>query len=246
MNHHKRHFTTSLALALSLLLLSSTAPADAPPAHFIQGVERIKQMTNYCGPACLASVMGLFDKPITQETIGKQIYDAASRATNGADMLHYARENGFSAYSWNSGLQNIKDKLAAGIPVIVLQQNSMEDTSGHYRVLTGYDDARGKFSVMDPYYDNITEMTYSMCERLWKPMGFWALMVVPPSKDKFRDELDIKNPVVHMDLSYAKYKRKDYEGALREARLALKLEPENKFAISMLGKIEQAAGAGSK
>lgn len=241
-----KRLSTSALILLSLLLPTWVAEADIPNAHQVQGVERIKQLTNYCGPACLASVMRFHGADVTQESIGKVIYDAIGRATNGADMLLYGREHGFAAYSWNTSIRDVKTKLAAGLPVVVLQQNSITDASGHYRVLTGYDDARAEFSVVDPYYDGITRLSYTDCDRLWKKMGYWALLVVPPSKDTFRAELDTKNPVVHMDLSTAKFKRGDFDEALKEARLALGLEPHNTYAKSMVSRIEFAMGAGAK
>jgi len=186
-----------------------------------------------------------FGEKTTQEEVGKEIYDPLSGATNGADMLFYARQKGYAAYSWNTSLDDVKKKLAEGIPVIVLQQNSSEDTSGHYRILTGYDDEAEKFYVMDPYYDSITELKYSKYLKWSAKMGFWALMIAPAEKDKFKNELDEKNPVVHMDLAYANYKRKNYDGALAEANLALDLEPGNRYAVSIVDKIQNAIGAGS-
>ncbi len=233
-------------LLLSLLLASSVAPAEAPASFKVNGVQRIKQLTNYCGPACLAAVMRSFGKEINQVEIGREVYDRSSSATNGADMLLYARDLGFSAYSWNTSIEDVKRKLSAGVPVIVLQQNSSTDTSGHYRVLTGYDDAAGKFYVMDPYYDDITEMTYAQARKLWERMGYWALLVVPTQLDTFKADLGSRNPVVHMDLAYAKYKRGQYTEALKETNLALALEPRNTFALSMQDKIVEAIGAGGK
>ncbi len=230
---------------LSLLMLGRVIAAETPPASCqIDGVPRIKQLTNYCGPATVAAVLQCFGEKTTQEMVGKIVYNAAGGSTNGADMLYYARSIGYSAYSWNSSIEDVKKKIAAGAPVIVLQQNSTTDASGHYRVLTGYDDRTSKFRVMDPYYDNITEMTYAQCERLWRPMGRWSLLIVPPSKDTFAAELNDKNPVVHMDMSYALYTRGDYVGAQKEAKLALALEPNNSWSRNMLGKINRAMGAG--
>ena len=244
-----RRLSTSVLLVFSLLVIGSTARTDraAAPSEFkCQNVQRIKQMENYCGPACLTAVLQYLGQKITQEDVGKAVYDAKSGATNGADMLLFAIDKGFCAYSWNSSVSDVKAKLADGLPVIVLQQNSLVDTSGHYRVLTGYNDAASKFYVMDPYYDNVTEMTYSQCRRLWDKMGDWALLVVPTDKDTFKDELDLKNPVVHMDLSYAEFKRKSYTDALKEANVALTLEPSNDFAKSMVTRIQRAMGAGAK
>ncbi|MEN6415867.1 MAG: C39 family peptidase [Armatimonadota bacterium] len=243
---YKRHTSTSFFLALGLFAFSSLAGAQLSGSHSLEGVKRMKQLPNYCGPACLTSVLQYYGSDLTQEEIGKDTYDPVSGATNGADMLFYARLKGFAAYSWNSSIADVKSKIASGVPVIALQQNSRIDTSGHYRVLTGYDDQASRFTVVDPYYDDITQLTYSECDRLWKSKGYWALLIVPTEKDSFAQELDAKNPVVHMDLAYAKYRRQDYSDALQEAKTALKLQPGNSFALSMLGKIQQALGAGAQ
>lgn len=243
---YKKPLRTSVLIILSLFLSVSFAHTEIPSSYKIDGVPRIKQLHNYCGPACVAAVMQHYGEKTTQEEVGKEIYDPLSNATNGADMLFYARQRGYASYSWNTDLEDVKKKLSQGIPVIVLQQNSLEDTSGHYRVLTGYDDEAQKFFVMDPYYDNITEMKYSLYQKLSTKMGFWALIVAPLEKDKFQAELGAKNPVVHMDLAYANYKRKNYDGALAEANLALDLEPGNRYVVSMVDKIHSAIGAGAK
>lgn len=243
--HQKRLNTFALAL-LSVFLPSWIVDASIPKSFDINGVQRVKQLTNYCGPAALTSVINYLGGEVTQEAVGKIVYDSASKATNGADMLLYGRDKGYSAYSWNSSISDVKKKLAAGLPVIVLQQNSLVDTSGHYRVLTGYDDSKSLFRVVDPYYDEITSMSYSQCERLWKRMGYWALLVVPKEKDTFREELDLRNPVVHMDLSMAKFKRHEYSEALKEAQVALDLEPHNSYARNMVDKIQVALGAGAR
>jgi predicted double-glycine peptidase len=242
---YRKPASTSILIAFSLFAFTSFVSAQLPAANQLDGLKRIKQITNYCGPATLTSVLNFYGCNRSQEEVGKGTYDPASGATNGADMLLYARSKGFAAYSWNTNIQDVKSKIAAGVPVIALQQNSRIDTSGHYRVLTGYDDSKSKFTVIDPYYDDITELSYYECDRLWRSKGYWALLVVPVEKDRFAEELDTRNPVVHMDLAFAKYKQKDYDDALQEAKLALQLQPHNSFALSIRNKIERAIGAGA-
>ncbi len=242
----KKTLSTSAFLLISIALTGRLIYAQETNLRKIDGVPRIKQITNYCGPAALASVLHYCGESITQQEVGKIVYDPIDRATNGADMLLYARNKGYSAYSWNSSIIDAKQKISSGAPVLVLQQNSVKDTSGHYRVLTGYDDSLSKFYVMDPYYDDITELSYAQCEKLWKPMGYWAMLVTPKSKDCFSAELDDRNPVVHMDLSFALYKKKDYANALKEANTALALEPGNSYTISLLRKISSAMGSAKK
>lgn len=238
----KRTLSTSLVIMLSIILASSLSNASIPGQCRIDGVPRVRQLPNYCGPAALTAVLRHEGVRISQETIARTVYDPVIRGTDGRDMLLYARQMGFSAYSWNANVGDVKRKIAAGAVVLVLQQNSEADTSGHFRVLTGYDDTTAKFSVMDPYYD-ITEISYARCERLSKRMGFWAMVVVPTGKDTFHTALSQRNPVVHTDLAAALYKRKDFDCALREAREAVMLEPGNHFALSLLNKMK-AVGSG--
>lgn len=238
-------------LAAVLLIASAICPAaraQAPEIRSIeiQGVPRVKQLRNYCGPACLASVMRHYGAQISQESIGREVYDSDSGATNGADLLYFARRHGYAAYSWNTSIEDVKRKLSRGTPVIVLQQNSLTDTSGHYRILTGCDDDRGVFRVIDPYYEEITELGYAECRKLWEKKGFWALVVAPADQDPYRHELGAGNPVVHMDLAYAFYKRRMYSEALDEANLALAIQPRNTHAMAIQGKISAAMGAGKK
>jgi hypothetical protein len=241
MLRNKTLVTTTL-LMLSCVL-AAPCIAEIPSAYRIEGVPRIKQLTNYCGPACIASVMQFHGSKIGQEQIGKAIYSPADGATTGGDMLFYSRQAGYAAYTWNSSVEDVKKKIAAGFPVIVLEYNSASDTSGHYRVLVGYSDLSQRFFLVDPYYDK-TEMSYQETDRFWRPMGFWALIIAPTAKDQFRAEMETSNPVLHMDLSLAQLKRRDYDGAMREANAALSIQPHNPYALSLARQIRAAMGAG--
>jgi ABC-type bacteriocin/lantibiotic exporter with double-glycine peptidase domain len=203
-------------------------------------------MRNFCGPAALTSVLKYWGVDTDQKTVGKAVFDTNLQATNGADMMLYARKKGFSAYSWNSSMLDLKSKLALGVPVIVLQDSAINDKSGHYRVATGFDDAAKVVYVNDPYEPENKAMDYTTFETLWQRHGYWSLLVCPTDRDWFKDELDKNNPVVHLDLAYVYYMRGDAESAERESRLALALEPYNYSAQDLLNKSTRALGARSK
>jgi predicted double-glycine peptidase len=232
------------------LVWPSTADdAKAPrlPEKFVMSnVPYVQQMTNYCGPASLTSVLNYWGTSTDQKTVGKGCYDAQIQATNGADMMLYARSKGFSAYSWNSDMNDLKTKLADGVPVIVLQDISLRDTSGHYRVITGYDSKQRVFYMNDPYEPMNKWMNENTFSKLWSKHGNWALLVCPPEKDTYKVSLDEKNPVVHIDLAYIYYKRGNAAAAEKESRLALALEPANYSAKSLLAKATAAHGSKNK
>lgn len=251
MTHMKR--TNSLpVLLISLLLpilLAGVTPSrggEKVPSRSVlpEEIPYVKQAKNYCGPAALASTLRYWGIDADQKTVGKAVFDSSIQATNGADMMLYARDKGFVAYSWNSSLDDLKEKLALGIPVIVLQDSSITDRSGHYRVATGYDDAASVFYVNDPYEPDMKEIPYETFEKLWRRHGHWSLLICPANRDIFKQELDERNPVVHIDLAYIYYRRGDMEASERESRVALALEPHNFSAQSLLSKV--TIGARSK
>jgi len=243
-------FRTCPLIACVLLLSLLTAcggvcsqAVQSPGECRIDHFPEVTQQPNCCGPACIQAVFAFYDRDLDQQDIARDVYDPSRRTTHGARMLLYAREQGFPAYSWNSSISDVKSKLAVGVPVIVLQQNSDEDESGHYRVLVGYSDRESKFLVMDPYYRELKEISYSHCERLWRSEGYWALLIIPREKDVFSEELGASNAVVHLDLCWAVYQKGDYKTAMEEANAALKLEPRNRFALSMRRKIQTKIAA---
>ncbi|MEN6371024.1 MAG: C39 family peptidase [Armatimonadota bacterium] len=235
-------------IALSLLLIGvlPTFSEKLPSRCLISSVPYVKQLTNYCGPATLTTVLKYWQADANQESVGEEVYDSSIKATNGADMMLYARKRGFSAYSWNSSLADLKEKLALGIPVIVLQDTSVMDRSGHYRVVTGYDETAGVVYVSDPYEPDKKQIDYNTFLTLWQRHGNWSLLVCPANRDVFKQDLDEKNPVVHIDLAYIYYKRGDNKAAEKESRLALALEPQNYSAQMLLSKAISAAGTHSE
>lgn len=217
-----------------------------PARCVLSDVPYVHQIRNYCGPAALTSVLNFWGFATDQKAVGKAVFDNALQATNGADMMLYARQKGFSAYSWNSDLDDLKEKLALGVPVIILQDSSTSDRSGHYRVATGYDDSAHAIYVDDPYEPESKSMPYDKFAALWDRHGNWALLICPTDRDTFKRELDERNPVVHIDLAYIYFKRGDAEASERESRLALALEPGNYSARDLHSKSTQALGARGK
>lgn len=235
-----------LIVALVIGIAPSFGGEKSPSRCVLSNVPYVQQMKNYCGPASLTSVLRYWGLKIDQTTIGKSVFDKNLQATNGADMILFARGKGFSAYSWNSDLDDLKQKLASGFPVIVLQDSSTTDKSGHYRVATGYDDTKRVIYVNDPYEPETKSIAYDKFEALWAPHGNWALLACAKDRDQFKVELDEHNPVVHIDLAYVYYKRNELAAAEKESMAALKLEPSNFCARDLFNKSSRALGAKSK
>jgi len=215
----------------------------------LEGFPREKQLPNYCGPAALSSVLKFWGKSEQdQKTIARCVYDPKLSATNGADLLLYARSTGLAAYSFNGSIPFLKILLAKGLPVIVLQDTDKRDRSGHFRVTIGFDERKQQVIVFDPYDLDRTRMGYEEFADLWARRGNWGLLVIPAEKDSFARKMNDLNPVVHLDLAQAYYRKGAYDEADREIRAALFLEPANSCARELFSRIEMmrgAAGTGS-
>jgi predicted double-glycine peptidase len=233
--------------ALAVWAIENPQAREAPSKFVIEEFPREKQLPNYCGPTSLAAVLRFWGQDEqTQQVVGKCVFDAKLKATNGADMLLYARNSGLSAYSFNGNLEEIKSVVASGVPVIVLQDTSKNDKSGHFRVIVGFDDRKRIVHMFDPYEVDRTRMSYSEFSSLWLNRGNWGLIVMPKDKDAFVQRMDARNPVVHLDLAQVYFRKGSYDDADREIRLALQLEPSNGSAKELQNQIETTRGASGR
>lgn len=229
-----------LVIAVLLAGISSgyanCAPEALPSKSFLDGVPYTKQMPNYCGPASLSSLLAYWHVSTDQKDIGCRVYNNVGRGTNAGDLLMYCRDNGLSAYSFNGTLADLKRCISKGYPVIVLQNISRTDTTGHFRVAVGYDDKGKSITLRDSLDTGLVKLQYDDFSKLWDKRGCWAMLVMPPDKDVFRKTLGEGNAVLHMDLAQAYLHIGKYDLAEHESIEALSIEPTNPYAKDLLTK----------
>jgi hypothetical protein len=176
--------------ALAALLLSACAtpalqtesvlkdPGHLPRAAAVPGVEFVEQSRNYCGPATLSMAMGWAGHPVTPDAIADQVYTPGKQGSLQADMLGASRRQGLMAMQVH-GMKNLLKEVAAGHPVIVLENLAFTwYPYWHYSVVTGYD-LREPELVM--HSGSKKDWRYSMrkFERNWRYSDHWALVVLP-------------------------------------------------------------------
>lgn len=76
-------------------------------------------------------------------------------------------ENGFSVSVQNGTVSELKTCIANDRPVIVRQWNNTEHQSRHYRVVTGYNDPKKEFILLDPQSGSAVHMNYATFQELW-------------------------------------------------------------------------------
>jgi ABC-type bacteriocin/lantibiotic exporter with double-glycine peptidase domain len=114
-------------------------PADAVtlPVPFIRQTER-----SDCGPAALASVLAFRGKATTLEDVTRQVHTPAMQRTLLPDMENYAASLGFPTRSGRGDAAFLRERVAAGSPVIVLLDlGGPFFSQGHYAVVYGFSSA---------------------------------------------------------------------------------------------------------
>jgi tetratricopeptide (TPR) repeat protein len=180
------------AILLALLLCACAAPqtrqlVDAPPATLpvatlIKRVPFFPQQAYYCGPATLAMTMNFHGLNVSQEALARAVYVPELKGSLQAEMLAATRQRGLLAYVLTPDLQSLLEEIAAGHPVVVLQNLGVSwYPVWHYAVAIGYDlDAREivLHSGAEPNY----RVPLSTFERTWARSDHWALVPLPPEE----------------------------------------------------------------
>lgn len=188
MRRHRAVRAKLAAAAVGLVLLSGCAapqttallkaPGDLPNRAEIADVPFFPQQRYYCGPAALAMALAWTGLPVTMEDMVPQVYTPGREGTLASDMVAAARRNGRLAVRL-SGLPEVLGEIAAGHPVLVFQNLSLDIYPiWHFALAVGYDlDARTM--LLRSGRDRRQVLTMDTFEHTWARSGHWALAVLP-------------------------------------------------------------------
>ncbi|MDO8595082.1 MAG: PA2778 family cysteine peptidase, partial [Sulfuricaulis sp.] len=98
------------------------------------------------------------------------------------EMLAAARRRGLIAYELAPQLSDVLREIAAGTPVIVLENYGFRIyPKWHYAVAIGYDFERAEIIRRSGLKQRQT-MPFAVFEYVWKDDGHWAMIAVPPDR----------------------------------------------------------------
>ena len=190
----------------------------APAAYDIEDVPYHVQETSYwCGPASLEMVFDYFGPDITQSEIAgvanavspngcynSELFRGAQFSSNSTSiqdpLLHgytargigygsaYAKwENGSSLY--DSRYTDLKSLVSQDYPVLILTYYDTPPSTGHFRVVKGYNDTLDEFIVHDPWYtppwggpDQHFNQAF-LVDTLWNYSDRWGMIASPWTVD---------------------------------------------------------------
>lgn len=182
---------SSLA-ALAAPPAGAQAPGSGDPSiseFRLPALSHTWQKWNNCGPSSMVMALSAFGTQIDQLVAAAALKpDREDTNVSPSELAAYARGLGFSARVAVGGNRDrVRALLRAGVPVLAEQWIDVDGRGemGHYRVISGYDDAAGVVIHQDSYYGANQRLSYDALEREWRPfLGAYVIVWLPEQRDR--------------------------------------------------------------
>ena len=156
-------------------------PAGVPRQVELAQVPFFPDDKYQCGPAALATVMRHAGAPVDAQALVADVWLPARRGSLQLEMLAAPRKHGQVTYRLEPRYADLLREVAAGNPVVVLQDVGMMLPEWHYAVVNGFDYETGSLFLRSGL-ERRQVMPFSYFERTWLPGNYWAMVVVPPDR----------------------------------------------------------------
>jgi len=195
--------------------LIAQPPAGLPAAAEIASVPFFAQEDYQCGPASLAAVLQHAGREATPASLVPQVYVPARKGSLQAEMLAATRRHGLVAYELAPRLEALLREIAAGTPVLVLQNLALDwAPQWHYAVAIGYDLPQRSLVLRSGVTRRLA-MSLDTFEHTWARSGHWALLALPPERlPETAAELPYLAAVAALERVAPAAARRGYEAAL--------------------------------
>ena len=235
------------ALALSGLLLlagcvsdggrlaETDALSDSGPAIALEQTPFFPQEEFQCGPAAVATVLAAEGFPVTPGDLTAEVYTPGLAGSLQPELLGAIRRRGLLAYELRPNLESLVSELAAGRPVLVLQNLGLEYRPvWHYAVVIGAD-GRQETLLLRSGTEARLEMATRKFVRSWDSAGNWGVVVLRPGEMPARPDLDrYRRAVLGLEAAAR------YAEAAVAWQAALQYWPEDSVALFGLGSARYA------
>lgn len=160
--------------------LREALPAGLPEKVELAQVPFFPQEEYQCGPAALATALASSGVKVTPEDLVPQVYLPERKGSLQVEMLAAARRHGLVSYQLAPRFEDLLREIAAGTPVIVLQNLGLRD-GWHYAVAVGYDYETGELILRSGTTERQV-LAFTVHEMVWKRSGYWAMVAIPPER----------------------------------------------------------------
>jgi tetratricopeptide (TPR) repeat protein len=159
------------------------SPPETLPRHAeLSGVPFFTQDEFQCGPASLAMSLNDAGFVVTPEILKPEVYLPDRHGSLQVEMMAAARSHGAVAYQLAPALNDMLREIAAGTPVVILQNLAYGwYPVWHYAVAIGYDlDSAEIILRSGPEQRQLLPM--STFEYTWARSDYWAMVAMPPGR----------------------------------------------------------------
>lgn len=182
-----RHAGALAGVLLPLLFVAacSHTVVKAPPVGLPSNVELdetpfFAQQRYQCGPAALATMLVHRGIEVHPDELVAQVYLPERKGSVPIEMEAAARGYHMLVYPLEPSLETLLREVAAGNPVLVLQNLAFAWwPRWHYAVVVGYDLNEGTITLRSGETRRYV-VTLGVFENTWRRADYWARVVVPP------------------------------------------------------------------
>ena len=165
-----------------MVMPEATELAHLPDRILLQDVPFHAQDAYQCGPASLAMVLNHRGVAATPDSLKDRVYLPERKGTLQVEMISAAREQDLLVYPLDKDLQAILTELAAGNPVLVMQNLAFNwYPQWHYAVVVGYD-LNAREMLVHSGLNKAQREPFHVFMRTWSRADYWARVMLPPGQ----------------------------------------------------------------
>jgi hypothetical protein len=160
--------------------LQQQQPAGLPQRAEQTDVPFFPQTAYHCGPAALATVLTHAGLPAQPEALADAVFLPGRQGSLQLEMLAASRRHGAVATRLPPSLPALLQEVAAGHPVLVLQNLGLAIAPRwHYAVVVGYDLPQRTLLLRSGTTEREV-LPLRTFEHTWARGGHWAFVALPP------------------------------------------------------------------
>lgn len=247
MNAARRHAGPGLGLLGLVALLSGCAvqgptlgslpPGSGPERVELTNTPFFPQSDYQCGPAALATVLVASGVPTTPEALVPKVYLPGRKGSLQLELVAAARQFDRLAYVLEPDFAHLVAEVAAGRPVLVLQNLGVASYPiWHFAVVVGYDREAERLVLRSGRKERLT-MSVRRFLGTWVRAERWALVLLEPGQSPVRPE-----PVRYLTASAALEETGRLDAAAAAYTKGRELWPASPLPVLGLANIALARG----
>jgi len=153
--------------------------AQLTSVRSLNNIPYFPQIEDQCGPASLATILGVQGVNVTPEQLRGKLYIPGKEGAVTTEMLARARRYGLLAYVLKPELVDVLAEVDAGNPVLVMQNLGLDWLPRwHFSVAVAYDLNTQTISLRSG--DKLQhEIGFGLFLKTWRRAGFWSMVAVP-------------------------------------------------------------------